>query len=55
MISREEATTRILAAKQERGLSYKAIADAVGRHPVWVTAALLGQATMSGEEAGRAS
>jgi cyanate lyase len=55
MISRDEATSHILAAKEERGLSYKAIADAVGRHPVWVTAALLGQATMSGEEAGRAS
>jgi cyanate lyase len=55
MITREEATSRILATKLESGLSYKAIAEAVGRHPVWVTAALMGQATMSKEEAERAA
>jgi cyanate lyase len=36
-------------------LSFKAIAEAVGRHPVWVTSALLGQATMSAEEAQKAA
>jgi cyanate lyase len=55
MITRDEATTRILAAKQERGMSYETIAKAVERHPVWVTAALMGQATMSAEEAERAA
>jgi cyanate lyase len=55
VITREEATKRILAAKQERGMSYRAIAEAVGRHSVWVTAALMGQATMSAEEAERAT
>ena len=51
---RAEATERILAARKQRGLSFEAIAKAVGRHKVWVTAALFGQATMSAEEAERA-
>ena len=51
---RSEATEQILSAKQERGLTYAELATKVGRHPVWVTAALLGQATMSAEEAGKA-
>ena len=51
MITRIQATERILAAKQTKGLTFEAIAKAVGRHKVWVTAALLGQATMSADEA----
>jgi len=51
MISRAEATEQILATKLEKKLTFDAIAKAVGRHKVWVTAALLGQATMSAEEA----
>ena len=51
---RKEATEAILAAKQAKGLTFEAIAKAVGRHKVWVTAALLGQASMSVEEAQRA-
>jgi cyanate lyase len=51
---RTEATERILAAKQEKKITFGAIAKAVGRHPVWVTSALLGQATMSREEAQKA-
>jgi cyanate lyase len=50
-MKRTEATERILAAKQEKKLTFGAIAKAVGRHPVWVTSALFGQATMSKEEA----
>src|SRR3984957_1163852 len=49
--TREEATTLILAAKQEKKLTFEAIAEAVGRHKVWVTSVLLGQGTMSAEEA----
>src|SRR6202140_5398236 len=49
-----EATERILAAKQDKKISFGAIAKAVGRHKVWVTSALLGQATMSAEEAQKA-
>jgi len=52
-VTRKEATERILAAKKEKGLTFEAIAKAVGRHKVWVTAALMGQGTMSAEEAGK--
>lgn len=51
MLTRAEVTALILSAKQQKGLTYEAIAKAVGRHKVWVTAALYGQATMSAEEA----
>jgi cyanate lyase len=55
MLCRAEATDQILAAKAHKQLTFKAIAEAVGRHPVWVTSALLGQATMSAEEAQKAA
>lgn len=48
---REEATQQILAAKQERGLTFMAIAQELGRSKEWATAALLGQAAMNAEEA----
>src|SRR5438477_9358286 len=50
-MKRSEATERLLEAKRQRGLSFEALAKAVGRHKVWVAAALYGQATMSKEEA----
>jgi cyanate lyase len=50
-MTREDATRFILEAKQAKGLTFEAIARAVGRHVVWTTAALLGQASMSKEEA----
>jgi cyanate lyase len=43
----------ILEAKQQRGLSFEEIAQAVGRHKVWTTAALMGQASMSADESTR--
>jgi cyanate lyase len=51
---RAEATEQILEAKRRKGLTFEAIAKAVGRHKVWVASALLGQSTMSAEEAQRA-
>jgi cyanate lyase len=54
MLTRAEATERILTAKKQKGLTFEAIARAVGRHKVWVTSALLGQSTMSAEEAQKA-
>src|SRR5262249_32255632 len=54
VITRAEATAQILTAKKAKGLTFEAIAKAVGRHKVWVTAALLGQQTMSKEEASAA-
>lgn len=50
-MTRQEATQMILEAKQDKGLTFDQIARAVGRHKVWTTAALLGQASMSKEEA----
>jgi len=55
MITRAQATEKILAAKKAKGLTFAAIAEAVGRHKVWVTAALMGQATMSADEANAAA
>ncbi len=55
MIKRDEATDAILAARQAKGLTFQAIADAVGRDIVWTTAALLGQATMNEDEATKAA
>jgi cyanate lyase len=51
MITRSEATEQILAAKQAKGLTFEGVAAAAGRHKVWMTAALMGEATMSVEEA----
>jgi cyanate lyase len=53
-MTRAEATERIIAAKKQKGLTFEALAKAVGRHKVWVTSALYGQATMSSEEAQKA-
>src|SRR4051812_9390785 len=49
-MTRDHATILIAEAKESRKVTYEQIAAAVGRHKVWVTAALLGQATMSAEE-----
>jgi cyanate lyase len=53
MMTRAQATEAVLAARQQKGLSFEEIARRVGRHKVWVAAALHGQATMSAEEAGK--
>ncbi len=50
-MTREEATELILQAKNDKGLTFEAIAGKVGRHKVWTTAALFGQHPMSAEEA----
>jgi cyanate lyase len=50
-VNREEATEQVLEAKKEKGLTFGAIAEKVGRDKVWTTAALLGQHPMSAEDA----
>jgi cyanate lyase len=50
-VTREEATDMILEAKDEKSLTFEAIAAQVGRHKVWTTAALFGQHPMNAEEA----
>jgi cyanate lyase len=53
LMSREEATDYLLAAKKAKGLTFEEISNSVGRDKVWVTAAIMGQATMSKDEAER--
>ena len=53
-MNRKEAMQSILEAKQQKGVRFEEIAAAVGRHKVWTTSALLGQATMTKEESERA-
>ncbi len=49
-MDREECTEVILAAKHRKGVAFQALADGVGRHVVWTTAAVMGQATMDATE-----
>lgn len=51
MLSRAEATELVLDAKQSRDMSFEELAGLAGRSDVWVATAILGQATMSPEEA----
>ncbi|GAB7058095.1 MULTISPECIES: cyanase [unclassified Paenibacillus] len=53
-MDRTNITLKILKAKEEKQLSWLAIAEHVGASEVWVTTALLGQATMSAEQAKKA-
>jgi len=51
MITRHEVTELVVARKIEKGLTWSALAEAVGQSKEWTTAALLGQMTMSREQA----
>ncbi|MDD3473928.1 MAG: cyanase [Syntrophaceae bacterium] len=53
-MKRNEATEIILEAKKAKEVTWSEIAMAVGAHKVWVTSALLGQNSMSKEEANKA-
>ncbi|MFZ5865546.1 MAG: cyanase [Thermodesulfobacteriota bacterium] len=54
-MTRKQATELILDAKKKKGLSWEQIAKEVGGHTIWVTSALLGQNSMSAQEAGKAT
>lgn len=54
-MTRTEVTEMVLAAKAAKNLTWHNIAEAVGRHVVWTTSALLGQQSMSAEEAKKAA
>ena len=54
LMTRPEATDQILAAKKQQGVTFQEVAEAVGRDKVWVTAALMGQASMDKDEAEKA-
>jgi cyanate lyase len=50
-MNRAECTQAILDAKKAKGVTFQELADGVGRHVVWTTAAIMGQATMDPSEA----
>lgn len=54
-LTRTDAATAVLAAKKRLGLSWAAIATAVGNSTEWTTSALLGQQTMDEKQAGAAA
>src|SRR5690625_1134112 len=45
------ATESILQAKKKKNVTFDEIAEEVRRHPVWTASAIMGQSTMSKEEA----
>lgn len=51
MMSRAEVTELVVTRKLEKKLNWSAIAEAVGQSKEWTTAALLGQMTMTEEQA----
>jgi len=56
MTIRADVTQKILAVKRRKGLTWKGIAAQLGTNsPVWYTAALHGQMTLTAEEAGKAA
>jgi cyanate lyase len=50
-MDRKECTRIILEAKQAQGMTLQDLANKVGRHVIWTTAAIMGQATMDAGEA----
>jgi len=51
MLSKEDMTQAIVAAKTEQNVSWQAMGDHLGHSEVWVASACLGQNTMSKQEA----
>ena len=50
-MTRAELTEKIVLAKRKKKVTWAQLAAAVGRAPAWTTAALLGQMSMSADEA----
>ena len=50
-MNRQVLTEKIVAQKHVRGISWKQLAEAIGRSPGFATAALLGQMSLSRDEA----
>ena len=54
-MKRTELTDKIVSTKLAKGLKWKDIAEAVGQSKEWTTAALLGQMSMTEQQAERAA
>ena len=52
--TRTQAAVAVLAAKRATGLRWDQLAEVVGRSTVWTTSALLGQQTLTAEQAAAA-
>jgi cyanate lyase len=52
-MNRAESTEAILEAKRAKGMTFQELADHVGRHVMWTTALIMGQATADASEAER--
>ncbi len=50
-MKREEVTEKILDAMREKDLTFEKVAAKIGKHKIWVAAALFGQASMDEKEA----
>jgi cyanate lyase len=50
-MNREEVTELVLKAKLEKGLKWSDLAEVIGLSKEWTTAALLGQMTLSADQA----
>jgi len=50
-MTKEAATAHLLAAKKIKGLTFEEIGKSIAKDKVWVAAAIMGQASMSPEEA----
>jgi cyanate lyase len=53
-MTRLELTEKIVQAKLTKKISWKELAEQIGRSEVWTTSALLGQQTMNADEAASA-
>ncbi|KAL3981739.1 cyanase [Acanthocheilonema viteae] len=51
MKSREDVTKLILSTKIQKGITWKSVAEKIGKSKEWTTAACLGQMTMTKEQA----
>ena len=54
-MTRAELTEKIVATKLMKGVKWEQVAEAVGQSKEWTTAALLGQMSMTKEQAEKAS
>lgn len=53
MITKAQATAAILEAKKAKGLTYEDLAEATGQDKVWTAAAIMGQASVPSDVAGK--
>ncbi|GAB6878096.1 cyanase [Halorubrum gandharaense] len=51
MVTREDATERLLAAKHDADATFAEVADAVGRDEVWTAALVMGETSADAAEA----